>query len=698
MRRICVRQDDLKDCGISALLTIIKYYHGDISKETLRRMTKTTNEGVSAYGLIKTAQELGFMTQALKGDIRLLKKSDFPLIAHIILNNSYQHFVVLYEFTKDTVVVADPSVGIEKISYAKWQEISTNKYLLFKPYKKIPKFNKELNLKKIIVDLFKPYSNFLIIVFLLSLLYTSLNIIGSYNFKLMMDSLDVHDKNILVVILIILIFIEIIKNLTDLFRGKIINYINSQLDKILINYVYKHIISLPYLYYKNRTCGDIITRINDVNSIQEFISRIFLTFFIDIILVVFVSIMLFRISYKLSLITMVISLIYVIVILIYNKVIHQYIKKGVLKSSSVNSYLVESINGIDTIKGLHIEDIVSFNMKKKYDEYVNINQKTGNVLLNESFFKESIYCIGVLIITFMGISDIALESLSVTSLITYLSLLSYYLEPIKNIIDGHLSLKKTILSIKRIVELLEIKPENFKTSYKYVSKLTGDIKIVNLTYSYNGIKNIFENVNMTIKYAKRVLIYGNSGDGKSTLMKIILKYLNDYSGSIYINNRDLNYYDLDDVRNNICYVSQSEILFTDSVYNNIVINRDIDYQEVLKVSKLVKADEFIKNMPLQYDTLIEENGFNLSGGEKQRIVLARTLLKKADIYIFDEALNAIDVQRERMILHNMFKYLNGKTIIVISHRFNNEDLFDQKINLGELNECWLWTNRKVLRK
>ena len=96
--------------------------------------------------------------------------------------------------------------------------------------------------------------------------------------------------------------------------------------------------------------------------------------------------------------------------------------------------------------------------------------------------------------------------------------------------------------------------------------------------------------------------------------------------------------------------------------------------------------------------MIEENGFNLSGGEKQRIVLARTLLKKADIYIFDEALNAIDVQRERMILHNVFKYLNGKTIIVISHRFNNEDLFDQKINLGELNECWLWTNRKVLRK
>jgi len=136
--------------------------------------------------------------------------------------------------------------------------------------------------------------------------------------------------------------------------------------------------------------------------------------------------------------------------------------------------------------------------------------------------------------------------------------------------------------------------------------------------------------------------------------------MTDYEGKIYIDNRELSNYELKDIRERICYVSQNEILFTDTVYNNILLDRDIAYDDVLEVSKLMQVNEFVEQLPLKYDSLIEENGFNLSGGERQRIMLARTILKKADIYIFDEALNAIDIKRERIILKNIFKILKNK--------------------------------------
>jgi ATP-binding cassette subfamily B protein len=144
-----------------------------------------------------------------------------------------------------------------------------------------------------------------------------------------------------------------------------------------------------------------------------------------------------------------------------------------------------------------------------------------------------------------------------------------------------------------------------------------------------------------------------------------------------------------ELRNSICYISQTETLFTDSIYNNIVLNRDISYDEFLKVNKLTIVDEIVNKNNTGYDFLLEENGFNLSGGERQRIILARALLKKSDLYIIDEGLNQLDVSKERKILKNLFNEYKDKTIIVISHRFNNVDLFNKKYKLenGCLYEC-----------
>ena len=683
-----VRQDDLKDCGICSLLMIIRYYHGNVPKEYLRELTKTSNDGVSAYYLVKAAQELGFSTKAVKGEITLLNKSDFPIIAHTIINKSYQHFVVLYGIKNNKIIIADPSFGIKKMSFDEWNYVSTKKYLIFKPLKKIPEISSNKEIIKVIYTFLYEHKTIFINIFLLSFIYAILNIIASYNFKLFMQGTIISNILNIKKIFIFLIVIGLIKNITDLFRNRLINNINNLMDRLLIKKIYSHIISLPYLYYKNRTCGDIITRINDITNIKDFIGQIFMALFVDLLLSVLAFIMLFRINNQLTLWAILVAILYAIVILIYNKIIYPWLQKSYDNASKVNSYLVETINAIDTIKGLAIEEKVISNLESKYNKYTGINKKIGYMIYYQTFFKELINYIGVTIIIYLGICLIKENKLLITDLITYVAILSYFLEPIKNIFDLSYNFKTTILSLKRVIELYNVSQEKKEVSHKLLeNNLKGEIELKNVSFSYNGINNILNKVSFKINAGDKVLLIGESGSGKSTLVKIINQFYSDYQGIVYLDNRDLKEYDLLDIRNRICYVSQNEMLFTDTLYNNIDLYNKEKYDYFLKINQLTCVNEIVNRLPLGYDTLIEENGFNLSGGEKQRIFLARALLKEADIYIFDEALSAIDIKRERVIIKNMFDYLKDKTVIVVSHRFNNEDLFNKKINIEVINEC-----------
>ena len=238
--------------------------------------------------------------------------------------------------------------------------------------------------------------------------------------------------------------------------------------------------------------------------------------------------------------------------------------------------------------------------------------------------------------------------------------------------------KEVGVSFLRIKELLNSQIEYLNIDNKSLDKhLLGNIKINNLIYSYNGIDNILKCNNLSINATDKVLLYGNSGGGKSTLMKLLVKYIDGYKGRILIDNRNIKTYNLFDIRKKITYVSQDEIIYTDTIYNNIVLNNNIKYEEYLKIIKMLDIDSIFERSILGDLMMLDNNGLNLSGGERQRIILARSLVKKSDIYIFDEILNAIDIKSERKILENIFSYLKSNTVIVISHRFNNRDLYQK---------------------
>ena len=682
-----VRQIAERDCGISCLSSIIKYYGGYVKREYLREITNTTREGVSLYSLKEGCIKLGIEAKAIQSDIKPLEK-EVPFIAHILKDN-LGHFVVISKITKKYITIMDPSCGIKKIDILKWNEITTNVYLLLKPVNKILKQENDKKITNILFPLLKQYKVIIMLLLLLSLIYTLSNILISYQFQFFLELLNIKNLEAIKLIFIFLISIICLKEIANLFRSNFLNYFNHLIDKILLRDAYTHIIKLPYLYFKNHTKGDLITRIQDIFQIREVISKLLIACIMDFILIIFIYLVLLKISLKLSLIVFITTLLYLVIIYFYNKIIIKKLKSLKEEEIKVNNHLIETITSYDTIKSMQIEDNLLNKLLVKYNFFQDNSFNLYKILNKETFFKNLIYGLGLLIIIYLGIKEVYYNNLSLNNLLVFNSLLIYFFDPLQDISSLQITLQEAHLSFLRIQELFNVKEETLDTTNSINTYFKGNIKINNLIYSYNNIDNTLKCDKLEILAGEKVLLYGPTGSGKSTLMKLLVRYFSGYQGLIEIDDRNIQLLNLLDIRRKITYVSQDEILYTDTIYNNIVLDNKISYSEYLDILKITGVDLLINRSLLKNDMLIENNGSNLSGGEKQRILLARALVKKSDIYIFDESLSAIDIKNERLILKNIFKRLKNKTIIVISHRFNNKDLYQRYvlINKGVVYDC-----------
>ncbi len=682
-----VRQIAERDCGISCLSSIIKYYGGYVKREYLREITNTTREGVSLYSLKEGCTKLGIEAKAIQSDIKPLEK-EVPFIAHILKDN-LGHFVVISKITNKYITIMDPSCGIKKIDILKWNEITTNIYLLLKPVNKILKQENDKKITNILFPLLKQYKVIIIFLLLLSLIYTLSNILISYQFQFFLELLNIKNLEAIKLIFIFLISIICLKEIANLFRSNFLNYFNHLIDKTLLRDAYTHIIKLPYLYFKNHTKGDFITRIQDIFQIREVISKLLIACIMDFILIIFIYLVLLKISLKLSLIVFITTLLYLVIIYFYNKVIIKKLKNLKEEEIKVNNHLIETITSYDTIKSMQIEDNLLNKLLVKYSFFQDNSFNLYKSLNKETFFKNLIYGLGLLIIIYLGIKEVYYNNLSLNNLLVFNSLLIYFFDPLQDISSLQITLQEAHLSFLRIQELFNVKEETLDTTNSINTYFKGNIKINNLIYSYNNIDNTLKCDKLEILAGEKVLLYGPTGSGKSTLMKLLVRYFSGYQGLIEIDDRNIQLLNLLDIRRKITYVSQDEILYTDTIYNNIVLDNKISYSEYLDILKITGVDLIINRSLLKNDMLIENNGSNLSGGEKQRILLARALVKKSDIYIFDESLSAIDIKNERLILKNIFKRLKNKTIIVISHRFNNKDLYQRYvlINKGVVYDC-----------
>ena len=668
------KQEGLKDCAAACMQMIIKYYNGYISINDLNEMLETTKEGVSAFKIIEVSNKIGFKATGIRLNLLELTKSvTLPVIAHVVINN-YNHYIVVYKIDsfKKSVIIADPQSKIKTISFKEFESIWTNVIINLYPVKPIEhrNYEKHLNYKNIILKNKKTIFQLCYISFI----YMILSIVASFYMKYVFDNY-LSNFHLIFTVFILFIIINLYKIFTNLIRTKILINLNKNIDIDLSLDIFSKILSLPYGYYRNKTTGEIITRYTELSKIRETISKVLLTLFLDLPLCITSLIIMYFLNSKLTMISLIAVLLYTIIVIAYNRILNDTILEAQIKKAEMNTVLIESINGFETIKGLNLYDYINLKFENKYIKYLKNVIRIDSILNIKENLKEIVNQLIEMIIIFTGVIYVRSETITIGTLMTYNSILVFFLAPIRNLLSLDNSIIESKRIVKRVNEMLK-KEENVKK----INIVYGDILIKSLSFKQNE-RIILNKINLHISKGEKVIITGKSGSGKSTLLKILMNYYNDYQGEIKINGINIKSINLKNV-----YISQNETLFTDTIYNNIVLgNNDSNFSEIVK---MCYVDEII-NSNLGYNQIIEENGFNISGGQKQRIILARSIINEFDLLLIDEGLNQIDVELERKILKNLFNKFHDKTIIIVSHRLENMDLYDKLIKLenGKVKEC-----------
>mgnify|MGYP002578906282 FL=1 len=675
-----IKQDNIKDCGCACLGMIINFYGGNLPIDQIRDLTKTDKNGTTAFHIIEACKSIGFNAEGIKSSLEQLNKENLilPCIAHVVIDGKYKHFVVIYkiDFKNKKIIIADPSCSIKKITFSEFQKMWSGVLITLYPLKKLP-LTQNISFIDFLLKIIKLHKTFVFNIIMLSIFITMFSVISSFYMKNILDAINYNN---LTIIFIFFLFINIFKILSDFFRNKLLIYLNQKIDLLLTLDTYKKIISLPYNYYHTRTTGDIISRVNDLSIIRNMITKVSLSLFIDLPLALVTFIIFYIINTKLFFISLIIVFIYLLLMIFSKNRITNNINTIQVNKSETMSYMIETINGFETVKSVGNETQIIDKFEKKYVKFLKNIFKFDNYNNTISILKDLVNAVGYLTIIYVGAKMVILGNLTFGDLLVFVNLLNYFLEPIKNIIDLNSEIKEAKNSLRRILELF--KNENKKQTFIDNVKVK-EISFNNLSYSYDYKEKQLKNINLKLKKQK-ILILGKSGSGKSTLFKLLMRYYEIPRNQITINGYDINDYKDDVTKQNFSYISQNEILYTDSIYNNLKIDKNITEEQIIEISKKCFIDEFLNDLGL--NMLIEENGYNLSGGQRQRIILARALLKNFEVLIIDEGLSQMDINLERKILKNLFKMYENKMIIVISHRLDNMDLYDRVIELknGEI--------------
>lgn len=673
-----VRQRDEKDCGVCALASIIRHYKGNVPLEKIRLDAKTSSEGTTALNLILASSKYGFESTGVKLN-SIYDINQLPAIAHMNLKKGYSHYVVIEKITKDKIIIMDPAKGkvVKKVN--EFMEEWSNVVLLFYPKQKIIVLKNEVTIFKIFSRILKSEKSLVKIIIFVSFLLMLLSILLGYYFQVLFSSItNGYSYKYLKIIVIIFLLFTILKIFLLFYRTFLENHLNKNIDCLLNSDFLSHLYNLPLNVITTRNAGEIVSRVNELANIKNIITKILISSSIDLILVIITIPLLISISKNLFLILFLMVVLYLLIGLIFSNKIFKRAYQNISYEAEFNNNLIEDIKMFNSIKNLNIINVALKKIEKNLTKYL-YDSYLFNILSNkEKTFKNIIYEIGFFTINTYGLYLLYSNKLKLINLITFNTLLSLFLDPLKNIIDSIPQYSYMKATISKINDFLSINKEplgNKEDIYGY------ELKIKNLTYSYNKYENVINKFNLVIPEGKLVLLKGKSGCGKSTLCNILNKYIDDYEGSILLGTINIKDLSINTIRNNITYINQKEEIFSGSLKENITLGKDISEVEFQYICYLCKIDEIVKKRPLRYETFISPDENNLSGGEKQRIILARALLNNFNILILDEALSEVDMKLELNIIKNIRNIYKEKTIIYISHK-KYPKIFDQVITIG----------------
>lgn len=690
----CVRQHDIKDCGAACLATIARHYGLKMPISRIREAAGTDRHGTSAYGLIKAAEKLGFTAKGVRGD-REAFFSEFPLpaIAHVVVDGTLLHYVVVYRISPKQIIVADPAKGIVRYEPDEFFKMWTGVLILLVPTPSFRKGDETEGLFSRFLRLLVPHRRLLAGIFLASILYTVLGILGAFYFKWLIDEIAPYGmRKTLHVVSVGVLLLYLFQTLLNAFRSHLLVVLSQKLDIALILGYYHHVLRLPMGFFGARKTGEILSRLLDASKVRDAISSATLTIMIDVLMAVIGGAILYAQSATLFAVTVAVLPFYLALVWGFHKPFERMNRKQMEDNAALTSYMVESIHGMETVKGYNAEDKVRYRAETKFVTLLRSIFRLAMFNNVQSSLKMFVQLAGGVAILWVGAYQVLRGEMTIGQLITYNALLAYFLDPIRNLINLQPTVQTAVVAAERLGEILDLDPERADDEDRKMrpESLKGEIEIRNLDFRYGTRQLVLKNINLTIAPGEKIALVGESGSGKTTLVKLLMRFYEPEKGDIRIGGRDIRDISLDALRERIAYIPQDTFFFSGTIRENLClgVGEDVDLERLVEACEVARANEFIHAFPLRYNTMLEENASNLSGGQKQRLAIARALVRSPDILIMDEATSHLDSTTEKAIAETIHAF-RDMTVLIIAHRLSTIMRCDRiyVMDGGEIVEC-----------
>lgn len=671
---IKIKQRDITDCGAACLASVSEYYNLKMPVSKIRQIAGTDTKGTNGLGMVKAAEKLGFTAKGVKGDIKALPEAPFPAIAHIRIKEVLEHYVVIYKIKKDTVQYMDPADGeMHKISLEDFDKIWSGVLFLLAPSEDFESKNEKVSNYTRFFYLLRPHRATIVQCLVGAALYTVLGLSTSFYIAQITDYVLVGgNTNLLNLMGIAMIFIIVFQVFLGVMQSYFMVSTGQQIDARLILGYYKHLLRLPQRFFDTMRVGEIVSRVNDAFKIRAFINNVSVSLLVNILIVFFSFSLMFVFSWKLALIMLAIIPLYTLVYIITNKLNKKYERKVMEDTADLSSQLVESLNSVRTIKQFGMEDFSNLKTETRFIKLLNTVFRSS---INSIFTGQSSTVINSLftvIMLWVGSYFVLRNELTPGTLFSFYAILGYFTGPVASLVEANKTIQNAIIAADRLFEIMDLERESDENKMDFTPDMDGDILFENITFSYGTRTDVFDNFSLLIPKGKITAVIGESGSGKTTLTALLQKLYPVDNGKIYIGDQNINFFTNSSLRRYISSVPQQLDLFTGSIIENIALG-DFrpDIKRIISICKELDILKFIENLPKGFETHIGENGTGLSGGEKQRLAIARALYRNPEILLLDEATSSLDSESEYQVQKaiNSFNQ-KGKTVVVIAHRLS----------------------------
>jgi subfamily B ATP-binding cassette protein HlyB/CyaB len=656
----------MENTALISIELISKFYAVPLDIESVRKRYFIEEES-SIPEILRILKDHGFKAKYKKfKSLQKIQKYPFPMII-VFKNNLYS---VLLGVKDDKILYFD---CLEK----KLVQTKLEEFLKLWEYEAIvlyPKFKQTefyLNFKWLFNEFFKYKSTFSEAI-LASLFIQIFALVTPLFIQIIVDKVLPHYAvSTLQVVGLAFLVVILFDGLLNFMRNYLLYHTANKIDASLGAKVYRHLLSLPFRYFETRRVGSIIARIRELENLRQFMTSISLTLLLDTIFSVVFIVMMLIYSVFLTIIVLIFTGIVALISYFSTPFIKQRLDERFQKGAHMHAFLVESITGIQTVKASAIEGKMMKNWEDHLGQYILSSFKLSNLANAVFSVSQTLQKLMILIVIYLGVSQVFENKLTIGQLIAFQMFAGQLTMPILRLVHMWQDFQQAKLSLERLGDIINTPAEVSGGAIK-LSDIRGEIVFKNVSFKYSiDLPEVLKNISFKIEPGMLVGIVGRSGSGKSTIGKLIQRLYLPTEGSILIDGVDIKQIDPLFLRSKIGVVLQENFLFNGTVRENIAIAKpQATMEEIINAAKLAGAYEFISEMPLGYDTLIEERGESLSGGQKQRIAIARALIINPRILILDEATSALDYESEKLIYETVRKLKGKLTILFISHRLS----------------------------